>query len=335
MKLFLSTRFPENSTTPTKRPHYIQLEGLRLTSEFRAAEVRQALAFEPQRGDVILVAYPKCGSHWVQQLIQLVVSGGDSAPHFFEFTRRMPLIELLGTDLLEGVPPPRLLRTHLPLARVRFSEDAKYVYVARNPWDCCVSFYHHTKMLPAAEYQDGTFDDFFELFVNGETDHGDFFDHVLPWYDLRKNENVLFLTYEQLKKDPRSTILELARFMGEDYERQLLEDDAVFDNVLAKSSVLFMKERYAFSLSQFREIIEKDPDSMPEPLKVLFSERTFVSEVEEKNKVNFVRKGIVGGYGTHLTGDHLQRMKVWIERKTGGSDVMKLWKDVSDKLLTS
>lgn len=32
---------------------------------------------------------------------------------------------------------------------------------------------------------DGTFDEFFELFISGNTDYGDYFDHLLGWYAHR------------------------------------------------------------------------------------------------------------------------------------------------------
>ncbi|KAH9362321.1 hypothetical protein HPB48_002299 [Haemaphysalis longicornis] len=146
---------------------------------------RQALEFVPREGDVVLVTYPKCGTHWVQQILQLIVSGGPLGGQ---------LLRMAGQDAAHRA--------------------ARYVYVARNPWDCCKSFYHHTRTFPPADFHDGSFDDFLELFVSGQTDHGDFFDHVLPWYSLRARHNVLFITYEQLAKQPRDTVLDIARFFG-------------------------------------------------------------------------------------------------------------------------
>ncbi|KAH7957033.1 hypothetical protein HPB52_014492 [Rhipicephalus sanguineus] len=57
-------------------------------------------------------------------------------------------------------------------------EGAKFVYVARNPWDVCVSFYHMVKDLSVFRFQDGTFDDFLEAFLAGGFGFGSYFQHV-------------------------------------------------------------------------------------------------------------------------------------------------------------
>lgn len=309
-----------------QHPRYVEIEGLRLTCEFSPEPVRQALQFVPRAGDVVLVTYPKCGTHWVQQILQLIVNRGRSAENFFEWLARTPLLELLGTRILEDASEPRLMKTHLPLARLTLRDEAKYVYVARNPWDCCVSFYHHTKVLPAAYFSEGTFDDFFELFVSGQTDHGGFFDHLLPWYARRGQSNVLFITYEQLKKQQRDTVLKIARFLGPEYEKALLQDQVFFQTVLDKSSAEFMKKQFVLDPGILKGIIERDPNALPEEVKNLFG-KVFVAPLKEANTVNFVRKGVVGDSRGAFTREQLERMKLFIEKETAGTDVMQLWLD--------
>ncbi|KAL1434094.1 hypothetical protein MTO96_011754 [Rhipicephalus appendiculatus] len=276
-----------------QRPRYVEIEGLRLTCEFSPEPVRQALQFVPRAGDVVLVTYPKCGTHWVQQILQLIVNRGRSAENFFEWLARTPLLELLGTRILEGASEPRLMKTHLPLARLTLSDEARYVYVARNPWDCCVSFYHHTKALPAAYFSEGTFDDFFELF---------------------------------LKKQQRDTVLKIARFLGPEYEKALLHDQVFFQTVLDKSSAEFMKKQFVLDPGILNRIIERDPNALPEEVKNLFG-KVFVAPLKEANTVNFVRKGVVGDSKGAFTREQLERMKLFIEKETAGTDVMQLWLD--------
>ncbi|XP_075529563.1 sulfotransferase ssu-1-like [Dermacentor variabilis] len=309
-----------------RHPKYVEIEGLRLTSEFSPEPVRQALQFVPRAGDVMLVTYPKCGTHWVQQILQLIVNRGRSAENFFEWLARTPLLELLGTRILEDASEPRLMKTHLPLARLTLRDEARYVYVARNPWDCCVSFYHHTKALPAAYFSEGTFDDFFELFISGQTDHGGFFDHLLPWYARRRQNNVLFITYEQLYKQQCDTVLKIARFLGPEYEQALLQDQEFFQTVLDKSSAKFMKKQFVLDPAILKSIIERDPNALPDELKNLYG-KVFVAPLREANTVNFVRKGVVGDSRGTFTREQLERMKLFIEKETARSDVMQLWLD--------
>lgn len=68
------------------------------------------------------------------------------------------------------------------------------------------------------KFQNGQFDDFFELFMEGKVDFGDYFDTLLSWYEHRDDPNVLFITYEQLKADTKEYILKIAEFMGEKYK---------------------------------------------------------------------------------------------------------------------
>lgn len=72
--------------------------------------------------------------------------------------------------------------------------------------------------MPGYRFKNGKFDDFFELFMEGEVDFGDYFDCLMSWYEHRNDQNVLFLTYEQLKKDTKEYVLKIAKFMGDKYQ---------------------------------------------------------------------------------------------------------------------
>lgn len=84
----------------------------------------------------------------------------------------------------EAMPRPGAFKTHLPFRLVPWSDKAKYIYVTRNPKDTCVSAFHHMKNLPVNGFE-GNFDEFFEHFLSGDIDLGDYFDHVLGWYEHR------------------------------------------------------------------------------------------------------------------------------------------------------
>ena len=51
-------------------------------------------------------------------------------------------------------PPPRFVKSHLPfsLNNPRLLDVCKVVYVARNPKDVCVSFYHHVRLIRMHEF---------------------------------------------------------------------------------------------------------------------------------------------------------------------------------------
>ena len=70
-----------------------------------------------------------------------------------------PHLEEVGEAAVRALPEPRLVKTHLPFARTPWSAQAKYIYVARNPFDCAVSFYHHTRGFERHyDFAEGTWD---------------------------------------------------------------------------------------------------------------------------------------------------------------------------------
>lgn len=140
-----------------------------------------------------------------------------------------PYLERAGGEVADTLPSPRTLNVHFPYQFTPYHKDARYVYVARNPRDTCVSYYHMTReSLGGSSYMDATFDEYFELFVTGNVPYGDYFDHVLAWYERRYDSNVLFLTFEDMLTDPASAVLRVARFISDqkhDYEKLLMEND--------------------------------------------------------------------------------------------------------------
>lgn len=131
---------------------YHVVEGLHVKRVFVEPIIRSALSYAPQDGDVFVVSYPKCGSTWLHYLAQAVlkIGAGLEAPELdvtagADQWKAMPFLEIAGAEGARAVPRPGAIKTHLPFQKLPYSPGAKYVYIARNPYDCCVSFYHHTK----------------------------------------------------------------------------------------------------------------------------------------------------------------------------------------------
>lgn len=305
---------------PKQLPAYQVIDGLRVSTVFTEEMIRDALNFKTGPGDVVLATFPKCGTHWLQQIVQLIMNKGRSANDWSEFWNGAPVLEMGWAKALEKISPPRVMQTHIPLHRLRFNPATKYVYLVRNPKDCCVSFFHHTRMLPEYQFQDGSFDDFFRLFLKGETDHGDYFDHVMSWYKHKDDPNVFLCTYEDLKKHTRDVVLKLAHFLGEDYGKLLEENEDVITQVLERSSVQFMKDAFDLWNQKLERAFAKDSTVIPEGMK-----KFLLDESGKFAASNLVRKGEVGNWKTLFTADHTRRLQERIDEKTKGSDVMSLW----------
>lgn len=277
--------------------------------------LRKALRFEPQEGDIVLVTFPRSGTHWVQQIIQLIVNRGESVTDFREFSTRAPIIEIHGDEMLSRMAPPRLMRTHLPLGRFPYRKQAKYVYVARNPWDCAVSRYRIVKDLPALGMF-GSFDEFVDLFLEGKTGWGDYFSHVLSGYNLRKHENVLFTTYEELKLDTPGTISKLAHFLGLGHGKAIEENPSFLKAVLEKSSMDYMKRIFNASPDTVAQAFANNP-------KIMLG----IKDDSKERNVLFLRHGEVGGWKQMFTKNHLIKFETRIADVFRDTDIMSLWKD--------
>ena len=70
----------------------------------------------------------------------------------------------------------------------------------------------------------GTWDEFYQLYKSGKVYFGSWFDHVLEWWKHRDAENILFLKYEDMKKDHRGAVKKMAEFMGYNLEEEVIDN---------------------------------------------------------------------------------------------------------------
>ncbi|NXS72997.1 ST2B1 Sulfotransferase, partial [Pandion haliaetus] len=190
-----------------------------------------ATTFPFRPTDVIIATYPKSGTTWMQQILTLLFSRGDVLPaKTIPNWERAPWLEqIYFREALQDTAAHRLITTHLP-ARVlapalQQSKSkarrgaGKVIYVARNPKDVAVSFYHFhrlVKFLP----DPGSFDTFLTRFLEGTgkgwggVHYGSWFDHVKGWLAQRQLLDIFYVTYEELHQDLRGTAQRLSTFLG-------------------------------------------------------------------------------------------------------------------------
>ncbi|CAN7995493.1 unnamed protein product [Ixodes hexagonus] len=303
------------------------VDGVYISTFFDEEIVRSALCYKPRPEEIFVITYPKCGTTWTQYIVYYILNNGVPPKDFTDFMLRTPFLELLGAEAADKMTRPGAIKTHFPFHKQPYSKHAKYIYVARNPYDCCVSFYHHVRSAPTYLLGDAPFEDFFDMFLSGKVGYGDFFDHVLSWYEHRSDPNVLFLTYENLKRDTKSWVLKIADFLGEEYGTKLRNEDSLLDKVLKDTSVESMKK----AVNEDIKTLIPSLFSLP-PEKQLKSVQVYKRLLNKKNTFvrggDFVRKGVVGDYKNHFSAEHIRRMKERIAVKTAGSDVMDLWTDL-------
>ncbi|EDO46840.1 predicted protein [Nematostella vectensis] len=199
---------------------------------------------------------------WVEEIVWQLHHDGklDDRPTFV----RIPFLEIQPSggvgpeiekvDKLVQEHKPRIFKSHFGydiIPKGNAGDDRpKYVCVMRNPKDVAVSLFHFYRGIHHILYE-GTWDEFFELFIKGDVLYGSWFDHVLSWWEHRDDPNVLLLKYEDMVKDRLGAIKQIASFVDKNISPdlvQLVADQTSFDA---------MKDMPMFSLKGFYKETEK------------------------------------------------------------------------------
>ncbi|XP_037082218.1 sulfotransferase family cytosolic 1B member 1-like [Pollicipes pollicipes] len=194
---------------------------------------------------------------------------------------------------IEARPRPWFVKTHLPLHMCppRLIDTCKVIYVARNPKDMCVSFFHHQHLFRKAAPSLGM-EEFVDLFIDGLTVSLPYFPHVLEAWKQRHHPNMLFLFFEDLKKDLRGSIIKVAEFLGKPTtEKQLdeLEQHLHFRNLKDNPWVNWeWLSSSVWSVGQNRK---------------------------------FMRKGQTGDWKNHFTRESDRKIETWMKKELQNTDL--------------
>ncbi|XP_065289761.1 3-beta-hydroxysteroid sulfotransferase-like [Dermacentor albipictus] len=323
-QILLTSAREEQRHLPTmqrRRPAHQIIDGVPRCNNVNPDKLRENLKFRAQNGDVVQITFPKSGTHWLMYITHLILREGQPITSYEEFAKEWRFLDYMDTKDWTSSLPLRTFATHLPLDKRTMTGEGKYVYIARNPWDVCVSFYNMAINISSFDFQDGTFEDLVDTFVSGNFGYGDYFEHVAAGYALREQPNVFFATYEELKKNTREVVIRLAYFLGEQYGRALEEDEVSLEKVLERSQPDYMRRVLVIDLSG---------KANPQWYEVLSRKKITCNEGYEgdENKYSYVRSGKVGGWKDYFTPDLLRMMENRILEAEKESSFMDLWKDI-------
>lgn len=224
----------------------IQYKGVSAPAQSCSNEsFEKAHNYQPQQDDVFVVTQMKCGTTWMQQVVYEILHRGRG--DLVESGRTMyaisPWIEGRKSVPIEQSKPVgldvrrRIIKTHLPEALLPFSDDAKYIYVARHPVSCfasCVDFVYTNAGSMSPELPA-----FVEWFTSRDLMWwGTWTDHVKGWWHkAQASSNVLFVFFEDMKRDLEGVVRQVAAFIG-------VNDlsDAEVAEVVRKAGFLYMQE---------------------------------------------------------------------------------------------
>jgi aryl sulfotransferase len=207
-----------------------------------AKSVAQAVQYAPQPNDLFVVTQMKCGTTWMQQLAYEVLLRGQGdfsdAGHGHLYATSPWLESINGVSVanapLIGRSQTRLIKTHLPASLCPYSASAKYIYVTRHPASCyrsCVDFFHAATG-PLAPPANALLD----WFCSDGMWWGSWPGHVAGfWQWAQTRPNVLFVHFEEMKRDLPAVIRRVAAFL------QVTLTEAELAQVAEKCSFSYMK----------------------------------------------------------------------------------------------
>ncbi|KAL7646038.1 UNVERIFIED_CONTAM: hypothetical protein RMT77_002939 [Armadillidium vulgare] len=198
-------------------------------------------------------------------------------------------------QIAEKISDPRIIKTHLPFSLLAPSllNTCKVVFVARNPKDVCVSFYHHSNIVKTHGYT-GDFNKFFELFLNGEVMYGPFWKYLEEAWERREHPNLHCVHFEDLKSNPMKEISKLNDFLDTGLNADQIE------RISDETSFEAMKKK--------------------EPKKC----NTGTCPLMDRSKGSFFRSGTVDSWKKNFTKEQNDKMNEWIQKHSSNGNNFRL-----------
>ncbi|CAH1229554.1 SULT1C2 [Branchiostoma lanceolatum] len=270
--------------------------------------IELAESFEVRDDDVFIAAYCKSGTTWTQQIVSLVCADGDiSEVSKVPLMVRSPWFETLDLQTGEPVPKllekaplssPRLIKIHLPynmLPQQVKDGKGKIIYCARNVKDVVVSWHNMRRIVHGLPC--GTWEENFKEFMTPEEAYFGFWWDVVPEFWRHKDDkNMLFIKYEDIKRDLRGHVVKIANFLG-----KTLSDERI-DEVVANCTFSSMKENPATNMSR-NPLMQK------------------IASKAEGSGIEFMRKGEVGDWKNWFSQEENETLEAIHKEKMAGLDL--------------
>nr|XP_043635240.1 flavonol 4'-sulfotransferase-like [Erigeron canadensis] len=195
--------------------------------------------FKARSSDILLCSCPKSGTTWLKALAFAIVTRNQfdesssplltTLPHLC-----IPSIEnMIHEPMKENLP---LVATHLPYATLPKSilaSNCKIVYIYRNIKDVIVSYYHFMPKVSKLPVEDVSFEQVFDEVYQGISWGGPYWDHILGYWKASQERpgSVIFLKYEDMKRNARSNVTRLAEFLGYPFSAEE-EKAGIVENII-------------------------------------------------------------------------------------------------------
>jgi hypothetical protein len=207
-------------------------------------KMKEAFAgYTPTKHDVFVCTYAKSGTYWTMQIAHQIAHYGEAEFEHVHDVIPWPDVFMPSAVTLEDTRPQensptglRVIKTHLDSQYIPYNPDAKYIIVVRDPKEAFVSSYHFARALSPFGRMDFQVDEWMELFLENQSPYGSWAEHAASFWTWRKKPGVLYITFDELKKNHRAVSSHIAELMG------VKLTEAQLDKVVEKSSFQYMQK---------------------------------------------------------------------------------------------
>ncbi|XP_047664525.1 sulfotransferase 2B1-like [Tachysurus fulvidraco] len=275
---------------------YLLYHGLLLPKIAHTADsLKYFESFQVQDDDVIVITYPKSGTTWMQEILPLLLNGGDFTPVLtIPNWDRVPwLEERRAAKIAEKLSAPRAFVSHMPyhlMPSSFFSSKAKVIHVSRNPKDVLVSSFHFHQMTSFL-HDPGTLEEFTDQFLAGNVMYGKWTDHAKSWRNTDLGDRIFYITYEEMIQDLPGVLERILFFLGKCLSKDVL------NRVTEHCEFRSMKQNKMSNYSL-----------LPEALM-------------DTKKSTFLRKGIVGDWKNYFSPELESKFNTAICEELKGTDI--------------
>ncbi|WCJ17856.1 sulfotransferase 17 [Euphorbia peplus] len=210
--------------------------------------------FKARPSDIFLASHMKTGTTWLKALTFAIATkstfldNSSTNPLLFKISHDcIPTLEI---DLPNSDSSNRdhIISTHLAytsLPKSIIDSACKIVYIWRDPKDVFVSLWYYIEKIQKSSKGEPhiPLEEAFELFCRGISISGPYWDHVLSYWKvkLESPEKILFLKYEEMKKDTAFYVKMLGDFIGYPFSVEE-EEKGVVEKIISMCSFENMSE---------------------------------------------------------------------------------------------
>ncbi|XP_045188917.2 amine sulfotransferase-like [Mercenaria mercenaria] len=289
---------------PNYKKDHVALRIYKGTCVFDTCETDAIQNMSVLDDDIWVLSFPRSGTTVTQEIVYLLVNKLD-----FKTAKSRPLDErfpfldacLPGMPYFRGLKgveeqsTPRLIKSHLHyhvLPQSLYSSKCKKIYVMRNPKDVYVSCYMLTQFLDQLR-PEVTLETFLDQWLDGKAYNTPWWLHVRAFWEHRHEiNNILFLKYEDIVKDMRKTIYQIAEHLG------VAVTPEEVDKIAEHCSFREMKASKSTNAGWMLDHWQVD-----------------------KRFVGHVRKGKVGDWRNHFNSDMSEKIDKMVQEKVGDLDL--------------